>query len=386
MNLHEYQAKFLFKDYGLPVSKSQLIFQLSDIDRAISLLNVDSYVVKAQVHAGGRGKAGGVILTKKKEEIRDFCQKWLGANLITYQTDKKGQPVSCVLLEECTDIKTELYLGLVIDRSSRSIAVIASPDGGVDIESVAENNPEKIFKVFLDSSNKIKDKEIQKLSDGLELNKSQNIEFSSLIKNLIKLFVDKDFSLIEINPLVIDSSGRLNCLDGKINVDSNALYRQEEINGMRDESQEDALELDASKWGLNYVTLDGTVGCMVNGAGLAMGTMDIIKLSGGFPANFLDVGGAVNKESVTEAFKIIVSDSKVKSILINIFGGIVRCDVVAEGIVSAMQDIGIQVPVVVRLKGNNSDIAKNILEESRLNIFSETDLKLAAKKAVDLSK
>ena len=386
MNLHEYQAKFLFKDYGLPVSKSQLIFQLSDIDRAISLLNVDSYVVKAQVHAGGRGKAGGVILTKKKEEIRDFCQKWLGANLITYQTDKKGQPVSCVLLEECTDIKTELYLGLVIDRSSKSIAVIASPDGGVDIESVAENNPEKIFKVFLDSSNKIKDKEIQKLSDGLELNKSQNIEFSSLIKNLIKLFVDKDFSLIEINPLVIDSSGRLNCLDGKINVDSNALYRQEEINGMRDESQEDALELDASKWGLNYVTLDGTVGCMVNGAGLAMGTMDIIKLSGGFPANFLDVGGAVNKESVTEAFKIIVSDSKVKSILINIFGGIVRCDVVAEGIVSAMQDIGIQVPVVVRLKGNNSDIAKNILEESRLNIFSETDLKLAAKKAVDLSK
>ena len=386
MNLHEYQAKFLFKDYGLPVSKSQLIFQLSDIDRAISVLNVDSYVVKAQVHAGGRGKAGGVILTKKKEEIRDFCQKWLGANLITYQTDKKGQPVSCVLLEECTDIKTELYLGLVIDRSSKSIAVIASPDGGVDIESVAENNPEKIFKVFLDSSNKIKDKEIQKLSDGLELNKSQNIEFSSLIKNLIKLFVDKDFSLIEINPLVIDSSGRLNCLDGKINVDSNALYRQEEINGMRDESQEDALELDASKWGLNYVTLDGTVGCMVNGAGLAMGTMDIIKLSGGFPANFLDVGGAVNKESVTEAFKIIVSDSKVKSILINIFGGIVRCDVVAEGIVSAMQDIGIQVPVVVRLKGNNSDIAKNILEESRLNIFSETDLKLAAKKAVDLSK
>ena len=386
MNLHEYQAKFLFKDYGLPVSKSQLIFQLSDIDRAISLLNVDSYVVKAQVHAGGRGKAGGVILTKKKEEIRDFCQKWLGANLITYQTDKKGQPVSCVLLEECTDIKTELYLGLVIDRSSKSIAVIASPDGGVDIESVAENNPEKIFKVFLDFSNKIKDKEIQKLSDGLELNKSQNIEFSSLIKNLIKLFVDKDFSLIEINPLVIDSSGRLNCLDGKINVDSNALYRQEEINGMRDESQEDALELDASKWGLNYVTLDGTVGCMVNGAGLAMGTMDIIKLSGGFPANFLDVGGAVNKESVTEAFKIIVSDSKVKSILINIFGGIVRCDVVAEGIVSAMQDIGIQVPVVVRLKGNNSDIAKNILEESRLNIFFETDLTLAAKKAVDLSK
>lgn len=385
MNLHEYQAKFLFKSYGLPVSKSELIFQESDIDQAILKLNVDSFVVKAQVHAGGRGKAGGVILTKDKEEIRDFCQKWLGTNLITYQTDEKGQPVSCILLEECTDIETELYLGLVIDRSSRSIAVIASPDGGVDIESVAKNNPEKIFKVFLDSSNKIKDNEIKKLSDGLELNKSQNLEFCSLINNLINLFIDKDFSLIEINPLVIDSSGKLNCLDGKINVDGNALYRQEEINEMRDESQEDTLELDASKWGLNYVTLDGTVGCMVNGAGLAMGTMDIIKLSGGFPANFLDVGGAVNRESVTEAFKIIVSDSKVKSILINIFGGIVRCDVVAEGIVYAMQDIGIQIPVVVRLKGNNSDIAKKILEKSELNIFSESDLTRAAKKAVDLS-
>ena len=385
MNLHEYQAKFLFKSYGLPVSKSELIFQESDIDQAILKLNVDSFVVKAQVHAGGRGKAGGVILTKEKEEIRDFCQKWLGTNLITYQTDEKGQPVSCILLEECTDIETELYLGLVIDRSSRSIAVIASPDGGVDIESVAKNNPEKIFKVFLDSSYKIKDNEIKKLSDGLELNKSQNLEFCSLINNLINLFVDKDFSLIEINPLVIDSSGKLNCLDGKINVDGNALYRQEEIYEMRDESQEDALELDASKWGLNYVTLDGTVGCMVNGAGLAMGTMDIIKLSGGFPANFLDVGGAVNRESVTEAFKIIVSDSKVKSILINIFGGIVRCDVVAEGIVYAMQDIGIQIPVVVRLKGNNSDIAKKILEKSELNIFSESDLTRAAKKAVDLS-
>ncbi len=386
MNLHEYQAKLLFKNYGLPVSKSELIFQESDVDQAISKLDVDSFVVKAQVHAGGRGKAGGVILTKKKEEIRNFCQKWLGTNLITYQTDKKGQPVSCILLEECTDIETELYLGLVIDRSSRSLAVIASPDGGVDIESVAQNNPEKIFKVFLDSSNKIKDREIKKLSDGLKLNKSQNLEFSSLIKNLINLFVDKDLSLVEINPLVIDTSGKLNCLDGKINVDDNALYRQEEINEMRDESQEDTLELNASKWGLNYVTLDGTVGCMVNGAGLAMGTMDIIKLSGGFPANFLDVGGAVNKESVTEAFKIIVSDSEVKSILINIFGGIVRCDVVAEGIVHAMQDVGIQIPVVVRLKGNNSDIAKNILEESKLNIFSESDLNSAAKKAVDLSK
>ena len=386
MNLHEYQAKSLFRDYGLPVSKSEIIFSESDIDGAVSNLNVNKFVVKAQVHAGGRGKAGGVILTESIKEVREFCQKWLGKNMVTYQTDSKGQPVSCILLEECTDIERELYLGLVIDRSSKSIAVIASPDGGVEIESVAENNPEKIFKVFLNSSNEIQEKEIKKISEGLELNQSQYIEFSELIKNLVKLFTEKDFALIEINPLVVNTEGRLNCLDGKINVDGNALYRQEALSKMRDISQEDKLELEASKWGLNYVTLDGSVGCMVNGAGLAMGTMDIIKLYGGFPANFLDVGGAVNRESVTEAFKIIVSDSKVKSILINIFGGIVRCDVVAEGIVSAIQDVGIEIPVVVRLKGNNAEVAKDILEESRLNIFSELDLSLAAKKVVELSK
>jgi len=386
LNLHEYQAKSLFRDYGLPVSKSEIIFSESDIDGAVSNLNVNKFVVKAQVHAGGRGKAGGVILTESIKEIREFCQKWLGKNMVTYQTDSKGQPVSCILLEECTDIERELYLGLVIDRSSKSIAVIASPDGGVDIESVAENNPEKIFKVFLNSSNEIQEEEIKKISDGLELNQSQYIEFSELIKNLVKLFTEKDFALIEINPLVVNTEGRLNCLDGKINVDGNALYRQEALSQMRDISQEDKLELEASKWGLNYVTLDGSVGCMVNGAGLAMGTMDIIKLYGGFPANFLDVGGAVNRESVTEAFKIILSDSKVKSILINIFGGIVRCDVVAEGIVSAIQDVGIEIPVVVRLKGNNAEVAKDILEESRLNIFSELDLSLAAKKVVELSK
>ncbi len=386
MNLHEYQAKSLFRDYGLPVSKSEIIFSESDIDGAVSNLNVNKFVVKAQVHAGGRGKAGGVILTESIKEVREFCQKWLGKNMVTYQTDSKGQPVSCILLEECTDIERELYLGLVIDRSSKSIAVIASPDGGVDIESVAENNPEKIFKVFLNSSNEIQEEEIKKISDGLELNQSQYIEFSELIKNLVKLFTEKDFALIEINPLVVNTEGKLNCLDGKINVDGNALYRQEALSKMRDISQEDKLELEASKWGLNYVTLDGSVGCMVNGAGLAMGTMDIIKLYGGFPANFLDVGGAVNRESVTEAFKIILSDSKVKSILINIFGGIVRCDVVAEGIVSAIQDVGIEIPVVVRLKGNNAEVAKDILEESRLNIFSELDLSLAAKKVVELSK
>ena len=385
MNLHEYQAKSLFKSYSLPVSKSELIFSIDDIEKAITNLKAKEYVVKAQVHAGGRGKAGGVLLTKSSEEIREFCKKWLGKNLVTYQTDAKGQPVSCILLEECTDIEKELYLGLVIDRTTRSIALIASPEGGVDIETVATNSPEKIFKVFLNSSNQIKKEEVDSLSMGLNLNNSQKSDFSLMLKNLINLFTEKDFSLIEINPLVIDREGKLKCLDGKINVDSNALYRQDLIKEMRDESQEDILELKASKWGLNYVTLDGSVGCMVNGAGLAMGTMDIIKLAGGFPANFLDVGGAVNKESVTEAFKIIISDSKVKSILINVFGGIVRCDVVAEGIISAIKDVGIKIPVVVRLKGNNSEIAKSLLEKSKLNIFTELDLSKAAKKAVELS-
>ena len=385
MNLHEYQAKSLFKSYSLPVSKSELIFSIDDIEKATTNLKVKEYVVKAQVHAGGRGKAGGVLLTKSLEEIREFCKKWLGKNLVTYQTDAKGQPVSCILLEECTDIEKELYLGLVIDRTTRSIALIASPEGGVDIETVATNSPEKIFKVFLNSSNQIKEEEVDSLSMGLNLNNSQKSDFSLMLKNLINLFTEKDFSLIEINPLVIDREGKLKCLDGKINVDSNALYRQDLIKEMRDESQEDILELEASKWGLNYVTLDGSVGCMVNGAGLAMGTMDIIKLAGGFPANFLDVGGAVNKESVTEAFKIIISDSKVKSILINVFGGIVRCDVVAEGIISAIKDVGIKIPVVVRLKGNNSEIAKSLLEKSKLNIFTELDLSKAAKKAVELS-
>ena len=386
MNLHEYQAKSLFKSYSLPVSKSELIFSIDDIEKATTNLKVKEYVVKAQVHAGGRGKAGGVLLTKSPVEIREFCKKWLGKNLVTYQTDAKGQPVSCILLEECTDIEKELYLGLVIDRTTRSIALIASPEGGVDIETVATNSPEKIFKVFLNSSNQIKEEEVDSLSMGLNLNNSQKSDFSLMLKNLINLFTEKDFSLIEINPLVIDTEGKLKCLDGKINVDSNALYRQDLIKEMRDESQEDILELEASKWGLNYVTLDGSVGCMVNGAGLAMGTMDIIKLAGGFPANFLDVGGAVNKESVTEAFKIIISDSKVKSILINVFGGIVRCDVVAEGIISAIKDVGIKIPVVVRLKGNNSEIAKSLLEKSKLNVFTELDLSKAAKKAVELSK
>ncbi len=386
MNLHEYQAKSLFKSYSLPVSKSELIFSIDDIEQATTNLKVKEYVLKAQVHAGGRGKAGGVLLTKSLEEIREFCKKWLGKNLVTYQTDAKGQPVSCILLEECTDIEKELYLGLVIDRTTRSIALIASPEGGVDIETVATNSPEKIFKVFLNSSNQIKEEDVDSLSMGLNLNNSQKSDFSLMLKNLINLFTEKDFSLIEINPLVIDKEGKLKCLDGKINVDSNALYRQDLIKKMRDESQEDILELEASKWGLNYVTLDGSVGCMVNGAGLAMGTMDIIKLAGGFPANFLDVGGAVNKESVTEAFKIIISDSKVKSILINVFGGIVRCDVVAEGIISAIKDVGIKIPVVVRLKGNNSEIAKSLLEKSKLNVFTELDLSKAAKKAVELSK
>ena len=382
MNLHEYQAKSLFRDYGLPVSKSEIIFSESDIDGAVSNLNVNKFVVKAQVHAGGRGKAGGVILTESIKEVREFCQKWLGKNMVTYQTDSKGQPVSCILLEECTDIERELYLGLVIDRSSRSIAVIASPDGGVDIESVAENNPEKIFKVFLNSSNEIQEEEIKKISDGLELNQSQYIEFSELIKNLVKLFTEKDFALIEINPLVVNTEGKLNCLDGKINVDGNALYRQEALSKMRDISQEDKLELEASKWGLNYVTLDGSVGCMVNGAGLAMASMDVIKLYGGEPANFLDIGGGANKESITTAFGIILEDPNVEGILVNIFGGIIRCDMVARSIIDASREVGLSVPLVVRFSGTNHEEGREVLEESSLEVTTVGTLADGAKAIV----
>ena len=386
MNLHEYQAKKLFKEFGLPISNFSVINSHSEAQEKAKGLNVNKWVVKAQVHAGGRGKAGGVKLVDDLQSVEDFAKKWLGNNLVTYQTDQNGQPVSSILIEECTDIDKELYLGVVIDRSSQSIVVMASPEGGVDIESVAEKSPENIFKVSIDLENGPEEKDALYLAKGLNLSDSQTLEFINIFKNLSRLFIEKDLALVEINPLVIDANQNLKCLDGKISVDTNSLYRQDDILEMRDISQEEERELQASEWDLNYVALDGNIGCMVNGAGLAMGTMDMIKISGGFPANFLDVGGSVNKNSVSEAFKIILSDEKVKAILINIFGGIVRCDIVAEGIIEAVKEEGVSIPVIVRLKGNNSNLAQEILDKSSLNIISESSLSKAAKRAVDLSK
>ena len=386
MNLHEYQAKKLFKEFGLPISNFTVINSHSEAQEKAKQLNVNKWVVKAQVHAGGRGKAGGVKLVDDLQSVEDFAKKWLGNNLVTYQTDQNGQPVSSILIEECTDIDKELYLGVVIDRSSQSIVVMASSEGGVDIESVAEKSPEKIFKVSIDLENGPEEKDALLLAKGLNLSDSQKLEFINIFKNLSRLFIEKDLALVEINLLVIDANQNLKCLDGKISVDTNSLYRQEDILEMRDISQEEERELQASEWDLNYVALDGNIGCMVNGAGLAMGTMDMIKISGGFPANFLDVGGSVNKNSVSEAFKIILSDEKVKAILINIFGGIVRCDIVAEGIIEAVKEVGVSIPVIVRLKGNNSNLAQEILDKSSLNIISESSLSKAAQRAVDLSK
>ena len=386
MNLHEHQAKTLFKSYDLPTSNFFVANTVEEAKELAKKLNVSKWVVKAQVHAGGRGKAGGVEVVESLDDVEIFAKKWLGKNLVTYQTDKNGQPVNSILIEECTEILSELYLGIVVDRSTRSIVVMASPEGGVNIEEVAENNPEKIFKASVKIEEKASDDDAKTLARGLNLNSEQTKQFVDIFKNLSKLFIEKDLALVEINPLVIDDKNKLKCLDGKVSVDSNALFRHEELMSLRDTSQEEQRELEASKWDLNYVSLEGEIGCMVNGAGLAMGTMDIIKLAGGFPANFLDVGGGVNEKSVSEAFKIILSDQKVKAILINIFGGIVKCDVVAEGIISAVKEVGVDIPVIVRLKGNNANIAQEILTKSDLNIIFEPDLSIAAKKAVELSK
>ena len=386
MNLHEHQAKTLFKSYGLPTSNFFVAEKYEQAKELASKLNASKWVVKAQVHAGGRGKAGGVEIVDNLDDVEAFAKKWLGKNLITYQTDKEGQPVSSILIEECTEILSELYLGVVIDRSSKSIVVMASPEGGVNIEEVAEKTPENIYKASVKIDQEPSKDDALSLAKGLNLNKNQTEQFIGIFKNLTKLFIEKDLALVEINPLVIDENQNLKCLDGKISVDSNALFRQEEMKSLRDTSQEELRELKASEWDLNYVSLDGEIGCMVNGAGLAMATMDIIKISGGFPANFLDVGGGVNQKSVAEAFKIILSDDNVKVILINIFGGIVKCDVVAEGIISAVKEVGVDIPIVVRLKGNNADVAQSMLTDSELNIVFDSDLSNAAEKAVELSK
>ena len=386
MNLHEYQAKQLFREYGIAVSDGIAASSAEQAEKAALSLGVSKWVVKAQVHAGGRGKAGGVEVVDKIEKVREFADKWLGTNLVTFQTDADGQPVNQILVETCTEIENELYLGAVIDRASQRLVVMASTEGGVNIEEVAEQTPEKIFKVEIDPIEGTNDMDADGLSSLLGLNDSQSSQFRSIYKGLVKLFVEKDLALLEVNPLVITGSGDLLCLDAKLNIDSNALYRQEALTEMRDFSQEDSRESKAAEWDLSYVALDGNIGCMVNGAGLAMGTMDIIKLHGGEPANFLDVGGTADAKRVAEAFKIILSDKNVKTVLINIFGGIVRCDVIADGIVEALTVMGVSVPVVVRLEGNNAQVGLRTLDECDLNIIPASNLQEAAELAVKASK
>jgi succinyl-CoA synthetase beta subunit len=384
MNIHEYQAKQLFRDYHIPTPHGEAVSTTEEAIPVAEKLGGQRWVIKAQVHAGGRGKAGGVKIVTGKNELTHTVQHFLRKRLVTAQTTAEGQPITQVLIEEVSDIKRELYLGAVIDRSKRRIVFMASTEGGVEIEEVAAKTPEKILQAVIDPLVGVQPFQARELAFALSLTPPQIKQFTDLLTKLCTLFIEKDLSLLEINPLVINGQGNLVCLDGKINIDDNALYRQEEIRALRDRSQEDDRENHARDWELNYIALDGNIGCMVNGAGLAMATMDLIKLHGGSPANFLDVGGGATKERVTEAFKIILSDSNVKGILVNIFGGIVRCDMIAEGIISAVAEVHIKVPVVVRLEGNNADIAATLLDKSGLNIIAVHGFDDAARKVVDV--
>jgi succinyl-CoA synthetase beta subunit len=386
MNLHEFQGKELFAKFGLPVSKNRVIASADDAVNACRDIGGNKWVVKAQVHAGGRGKAGGVKLVSTPEEAVEFANHWLGKRLITYQTDSNGQLVNSILVEECTDIAKELYLSAVVDRGTQRIVFIGSSEGGVNIEEVAAKTPEKIIYEPIDPLTGPMDFQSRKISKVLGLDVEQSKQFSKMLPQLADLFVSHDLSLLEINPLVITQGGKLHCLDAKINIDSNAVYRQPEIQAMHDPSQEDPRESEAALNDLSYVSLDGNIGCMVNGAGLAMGTMDTIKYFDGSPANFLDVGGTATQERVSKAFKLILADPEVRVVLVNIFGGIVRCDLIAEGILAAIEEVGVSIPVVVRLEGNNADIGSNILAESSAEIVSLNNLEDAAKKAVELSK
>ena len=382
MNLHEYQAKQVFAQYGMPVPNNQVVESGAGVSAALEKLSGDRWVVKAQVHAGGRGKAGGVKLLDSAAAVTQTVNDMIGTNLVTYQTNEKGQPVNQVLIEEISNIKRELYLGAVIDRASQRVVIMASTEGGMEIEKVAEETPEKILKATINPLTGLQPYQSRELAFGLGLEGDQIKQFAKLLDGFAKMFVEKDLSLVEINPLVVTDEGQLICLDGKINIDDNALYRQKDILAMRDEAQEDERENRAKEWDLNYISLDGDIGCMVNGAGLAMATMDLIKLCGGEPANFLDVGGGATKERVSEAFKIILSDDNVKGILVNIFGGIVRCDLIAEGIIGAVEEVHVNVPVVVRLEGNNAELGSQLLSESNVNIIAANNLTDAAEKIV----
>jgi len=382
MNLHEFQSKQVFRKYGLPVPDNRVVQSSADAATAASALEGDSWVVKAQVHAGGRGKAGGVKLVNDIESLTHTVGSMLGTRLVTIQTGSDGQPVNQVLIEETCNIARELYVGAVIDRSSRRVVLMASTEGGVEIEKVAAETPEKILKTTVNPLTGLQPYQGRELAFGLGLEGEQIKQFGKMLAGLAKMFVEKDLGLVEINPLVVTAEGDLLCLDAKINVDDNALYRQPDLLEMHDTSQEDERENRAKEWDLNYISLDGDIGCMVNGAGLAMATMDLIKLCGGEPANFLDVGGGATKERVSEAFKIILSDKNVKGILVNIFGGIVRCDLIAEGIIGAVEEVHVNVPVVVRLEGNNAERGSQLLSDSGLNLIAANDLTDAAEKIV----
>ena len=387
MNIHEYQAKEILKKYGAPVSNGVVIFSLDEIKSKVEKLKSKHFVLKAQIHAGGRGKGGGVKLTKNLSELEKEAKKMMGMNLITHQTGPEGKKVKRLYIEEASEISKEFYLSCLVDRESSKIAFISSTEGGMDIEQVAKDLPDKIITNKIDLKNEGPDEnEIEKIISIFKLNQQQQISAKNLIKSLYKILVEKDASLIEINPLIVTKDEKIICLDAKMNFDDNAIFRRPDILKLRDLNEEEPAEIEASKYDLAYIKLNGSIGCMVNGAGLAMATMDIIKLYGQEPANFLDVGGGATKEKVTAAFKLILADKNVRGILINIFGGIMRCDVLAQGVVEAAKQVNLSVPLVVRLAGTNFKEGQEILDKSKLKILSASDLNNAAKKIVEAIK
>ena len=383
MNIHEHQAKQILKEFEAPVSNGIVIYSSDEIETKISNLKSKAFVLKAQIHAGGRGKAGGVKLIKSLDELKIEAKKMFGKILITHQTGPEGKKVNRLYIEEASNIDKEFYLSCLVDRESSKIAFISSTEGGMDIEKIAKDNPKKIITTKIELNNKIDDNDIEKIILPFNFSSSQKKDAQNLIRCLYRILIEKDASLIEINPLIITKEGKILCLDAKMNFDDNAIFRRPEILNLRDLDEEDPSEIEASKHGLAYIKLDGSIGCMVNGAGLAMATMDIIKLHGKEPANFLDVGGGASKEKVAAAFKLILSDKNVKGILINIFGGIMRCDVLAQGVVEAAKEISLSVPLVVRLAGTNFKEGNEILDKSNLKILSASDLNDAAKKIVE---
>ena len=386
MNIHEHQAKKILKDYGAPVSNGIVVVSVDELDKKIKLLNSKEFVLKAQIHAGGRGKGGGVKLVKNIEELKLQAKKMLGMKLITHQTSPEGREVKRLYIEEASDISKEFYLSCLVDRASSKIAFISSTEGGMDIEKVASETPEKIITNKIDLKNDLNEDEIEKIISPFNFNNEQKLTAKKLIKSLYKILIEKDATLIEINPLIITKDDRIVCLDAKMNFDDNSLFRRSEILQLRDLNEEEPAEIEASKHDLAYIKLNGSIGCMVNGAGLAMATMDIIKLYGEEPANFLDVGGGASKEKVSAAFKLILSDKNVKGILINIFGGIMRCDIIAQGVLDAVKETNLRIPLVVRLAGTNFKEGNEILTKSGLKILSANDLNDAAKKIVEAIK